>query len=159
MNALWWDATFSAQNSTVDLNRWNDLLDMMYLGNSYCDIPGKCTEMQRNEMAYGDPCVYTKSDGSYSVDPNINGKDCINSGGHWVPPGHTFSVDQYGNVSVSMLSQNTCLAWTGASAWLLGVNAGFSAASGGAGLVGFLVTGPNFIASQVMCGFGGATHW
>jgi RHS repeat-associated protein len=100
MNALWWDSTFSAQNSTVDLNRWNTLLDMMYFGNSYCDIPGNCTEEQRNEIAYGDPCVYAKSDGSFTVNPNISGKDCINSGGHWVPPGDTYKVSANGNVTV-----------------------------------------------------------
>ncbi|MFZ0659472.1 MAG: hypothetical protein WAM05_12175, partial [Candidatus Binataceae bacterium] len=47
----------------------------------------------------GDPCVYTNSDGTYSVDTNSSPKECAQTQGNWVPPGYQFAVDSNGNVS------------------------------------------------------------
>jgi RHS repeat-associated protein len=118
------------------------------------------------DPAFGDPCVYLNDAGT-AVEPggtdyNSNPDECKGTHGVWVPPNYTIKFDSFGNYYIQpqpILSPNTCLAWQGASTWLLGFNLGLSAASGGTASVGLIITVPNFVFSNSFCSGGGSTHW
>lgn len=100
MNALWWNATFSAANGSIDLTAWDNLQDMMVFGDNYFNRPGYANEGAQAMLRYLDPCVYTNDNGSYNTDDNSSPQECKDTGGHWVPPGWTFTVDNGGNVNM-----------------------------------------------------------
>jgi RHS repeat-associated protein len=161
-NALWWNATFSAANSSVNLNAWNNQQDMMTFGDNYFTRPGYANEGAEAMLRYLDPCVYKDSSGNTIIDRNIGQKGCTDMGGTWVPPDSTITVDSNGNwhsFPPPVISPTTCLAWQAGSAMLLGANMYATVATGGWGALGFLVTVPNFVLSNAFCSAGGSTHW
>jgi hypothetical protein len=166
-----------AQYSFSDCGGLGAILNGTF-GNDLAALNQLCGGMSANMCAgvlqyeasiASDPCVYLNNGGNgvESVDQNSSSGECQATGGQWIPPqppGTTYGVSNGYAYPIlpqpqPILSPNTCLAWQGASAWLLGFNAGLSVASSGAASVGFIVTVPNFVLSNAFCSAGGSTSW
>jgi hypothetical protein len=96
-----------------------------------------------------DPCVYTNDNGTIGdVDRNSSPKECKDTGGTWVPPGWTYTVDKNGNVNQfapqPTLTQQLCraAAWSGGVLTAMGFGA--RAAAGGTAVYS-IITGSEVV--------------